>query len=116
MASAAERIRLARSALRDEAFASAISVAYYAALYAARAALSEEEAYAKTHRGTWHLFHAAFVAPGRFDEAVYRRARDMQRLREAADYDAATPTEAEAEALVGRAERFVQAVEELLAR
>ena len=33
-----------------------VSEAYYAMLYAARAALSEEDDYPKTHRGVWGQF------------------------------------------------------------
>jgi integrase len=35
-------------------------------LFAARAALSERDQDAKTHRGTWSLFHQEFVAGGTF--------------------------------------------------
>ncbi len=35
-------------------------------LYAARAALSEEDLYAKTHSGSWTLFNDAFVRTSRF--------------------------------------------------
>jgi uncharacterized protein (UPF0332 family) len=114
MASAKVRLELARSAPEVDP-AGAISAAYYAMLYAARAALSEQDQYAKTHGGTWHLFHDAFVAPGMFDEELYGLAAGRQRLREAADYDAATPSPEDARAIVRDAERFVAAVEAMLA-
>ena len=42
--------------------ATCLSTAYYAALYAARAALSEQDVHARSHRGTWHEFRQRFVA------------------------------------------------------
>jgi uncharacterized protein (UPF0332 family) len=51
-----------------------VSAAYYAMLYAARAALSEQDRYAKTHSGTWTLFRETFVRDGRFDPALARAA------------------------------------------
>lgn len=114
MTSAVARLRTARGAGSADP-AGAVSAAYYAALYAARAALSERDHYAKTHAGTWHLFREHFVLSGEFDADLYRAAARMQQRREAADYDAATLPEAEAAALIAVAERFVAAIGDLLA-
>lgn len=113
VASAVARLRTARGAMHEDP-AGAISAAYYAVLYAARAALSESDRYAKTHGGAWHLFYEQFVAPGRFDSDLYRAASRMQAQREAVDYDAFAPPERTARELVEVAERFVAAVRELL--
>jgi uncharacterized protein (UPF0332 family) len=114
MGSARERLQLARTAL-DAGFPSgAVSTAYYAALYAARAALSEEDSYAKTHRGVWHLFGELFVSTGRFDSKLLAEMRRVQELREAADYDARELTRDQAEDIVTEAERFVAAVAAML--
>ena len=59
-------------------------------LYAARAALSESDRSAKTHRGVWNLFQQSYVDAGRFDQELLREARASQRAREATDYDAGT--------------------------
>jgi uncharacterized protein (UPF0332 family) len=83
-------------------------------LYAARAALSEEDTYAKTHSGTWTLFGKLFVAEGRFDRGLYGSARETQRLREGADYDAASVPAHLAAAVVDDAARFLAAVGALL--
>jgi uncharacterized protein (UPF0332 family) len=48
---ARKRLRTARAALGVDDPAGAVSAAYYAMLYAVRAALSEEDRYAKTHAG-----------------------------------------------------------------
>lgn len=114
MVSAAARVRAARATLEVDP-AAAVAAAYYAALYAARAALSEREEHARTHRGTWHRFRETFVLPGTFDEGLYQRVAALQKSREAADYDAATIDEREAADLLADAERFVEAVAHLLA-
>ena len=114
MASADERLRASRLA-HDAGFpASAVSSAYYAMLYAARAALSEEERNAKTHRGIWALFSESFVASGRFEPELFRAAQQAQDLREAADYEAGTVSTERAESVLGEAERFVAAVGAML--
>jgi uncharacterized protein (UPF0332 family) len=109
MASARERLEVAQVIASD--FPSgATGAAYYAMLFAARAALSEEERYAKTHSGTWNLFREVFVASGHFDSELVNAARQAQQLREAADYDARVISREEADAALADAERFVSAV------
>lgn len=88
---------------------------YYAMLYAARAALSERDETARTHRGTWHLFRATFVEPHGFDVRLYQCAHQAQTMREGADYDAADVSDREAEDTYRNASGFVEAVEALLA-
>lgn len=113
MAAAREALRGAQLAL-PEAPARAASSAYYAMLYAARAALSEEDRHARTHRGTWHLFREEFVLPGRFDEALLEAAQEAQELREEGDYAAKPPSSEDAAEAVDHAERFVATVAALL--
>lgn len=113
IAEARERLRVARAAVESEAFSAAASLAYYAMLNAARAALSEEDRYAKTHSGTWHLFREAFVGSGRFDATLASRAERTQELRLGADYEAQHVAAEDAEDTVDLAERFVAAVEAL---
>ena len=114
MARAHERTRLARTALGAGFPSGAVSAAYYAILYAARAALSEEDCSAKTHRGVWTLFAETFVSTARFEPELFARARRLQELREASDYDAREVSRDEAEASVTEAERFVAAVAAML--
>jgi uncharacterized protein (UPF0332 family) len=115
MAQALERIGASKVALGADFPAAAVSAAYYAALYAARAALSEENLYAKTHRGVWSLFGEVFVLTGRFDEQLTKATRAIQELREAGDYDAREILQDEAERTIAFAERFVDAVDAFLA-
>src|SRR5262245_45490752 len=110
MAGAHDRLGAARAALHAGFHSNAASAAYYATLYAARAALSEEERNAKTHAGTWALFRETFVIGGRFDAALFSDAHGVQQLREAADYDALMVPREEAERVVDFADRFVAAV------
>ena len=108
------RLAAARANL-DSGFAfTAVGEAYYALLYAARAALSEEDRYAKTHSGTWNLFRQTFVATGRFPAELLQPVEQIRERREAADYEAQNPTSEQAAADVRHADRFVTAVAELL--
>jgi uncharacterized protein (UPF0332 family) len=107
LASARDQVRLGHAE-------TAVFTAYYAMLYAARAALSERDLNARRHTGTWHLFHTTFVEPGSFDAALTRAAQDAQRRREAADYGAVPFELAEAAELLATAERFVAEVERLI--
>ena len=111
---AQERLRAAQFALTGGFAAVAVSAAYYAALYAARAALSEDDRNARTHRGTWHLFRELYVAPGRFDARLLSEVTRFQELREAGDYDAREISSEEAERAIAAAEAFVAAVDAML--
>ena len=108
------RLEEGRAACEGGLDSSAVSAAYYAMLYAARAALSEEDVYAKTHGGTWSLFQERFVGTGRFEGALLAEARQAQRTREAADYDAKLPEHEDARATVDLAQRFIGAVEAMI--
>ena len=114
MERAREHLAAARENIKIELPFVAVSEGYYAMLDAARAALSEEDRYAKTHSGTWTLFRELFVAEGSFDAGLVGKAEEAGRLREATYYDAERPSEARAAAVVADAERFVQAVDEML--
>ena len=108
------RLAAARRELEAGDSAAAASLAYYGLLYAARAALSEEDRRAKTHRGTWDLYWQTFVATGRFDQTLAVEAREVQGLRELSDYEARRPSMEEAARVMSLAERFVDAVGELI--
>lgn len=115
MAEAHGRLAAARRELKAGDPSSAASLAYYALLYAARAALSEEGRHAKTHRGAWDAFWQTFAATGRFDRTLASDARQVQELRQLADYEAHRPTTAEAANVVDLANRFAHAVDDLIA-
>lgn len=114
MARARERIAGARDAIASGHPDLAVSAAYYAMLYAARAALSERDLNAKTHSGVWNLFHQTFVATNLVDAAIGGKGRETQRVREQADYEAEDFTREEAEAVLSDAQAFTAAVEQLV--
>lgn len=114
MAGARRYLAGARAAVGIAGNEVAVSSAYYASFYAARAALSEEDRYAKTHNGTWALFHRTFVATDRFPSDTYGRARASESHRLDADYNVTTFPEAEATRILTTASDFVEAVERLL--
>jgi uncharacterized protein (UPF0332 family) len=114
MDQARDRAGLARMALASGHLEGAVSAAYYAMLYAARAALSERDEYARTHSGTWHLFHNRYVTTGAFDQHLHTLAHDAQHTRERGDYEAITPDRSEAERIVAGAADYIAAVEHML--
>lgn len=110
---ARRRLRGARGVI-DADPSSALSMAYYAMLYAARGALSERETYARTHRGTWQQMRKEFVDRGEFDAALLAAAQKVQPQREDSDYDAWLAPVEEARRVVELAGRFIAAVEVML--
>ncbi len=111
---AARRRLAAAEAAIEEDPSTALSAAYYATLYTARAALSERDTSAKTHKGTWHEFRSAFVEGGEIDSALAAEVQKIQPEREQADYDAWLAPAAEARRAIELAHRFTAAVEKLL--
>jgi uncharacterized protein (UPF0332 family) len=111
---ARDALRAAHVLLANDLPARAVSDAYYAVLYAARAALSERDSCAKTHSGTWGLFHQTFVARGRFDKDLYAAAHAAQESRENVDYGAVAVSREECEGIVETAQRFIAAIEAML--
>lgn len=108
------RLLGARHALAAGDLDLAVSAAYYAMLYAARAALSEHDEHARRHGGTWNLFFQRFVTTGAFDQGLHNLAQRAQKSREGADYEAITPDPAEAQSYVEGAAEFIAAVERML--
>lgn len=113
MSQARDRAQIGRELLANHP-EGAVSAAYYAMLYAARAALSEQDQHARSHRGTWHLFHQRYVTSGAFDQHLYTLAQRAQSAREQGDYEAITPDRGQAEEIVAGAGDFVRAVEHML--
>ncbi len=109
-----DRIEFCRLGVEAGVGTPIVSTAYYAALSAARAALSEEDRHARTHDGTWKLFRETFVLTGRFDQDLYAAANRAQGDREKADYKPLRYTPEEARTIFAGCERFVRAVEEMI--
>lgn len=111
---ARDRLVAAQALLERELLPSAVSAAYYAMLYAARAALSERDRFARTHSGTWQLMREEFVFSDALDEELVRMAQKAQSRREYSDYQAGGFGRRETAEIVSDAGRFVAAIEALL--
>jgi uncharacterized protein (UPF0332 family) len=114
MDQARDRAVIARELFASGHLEGAVSAAYYAMLYAARAALSESDEYARTHGGTWHLFHDRYVITGAFDQHLHALAQGSQDAREKGDYEAITPDPDDAERIVRGAADYIAAIEKML--
>lgn len=114
LSSAKEWLATAEAALRSGFPGGAAADAYYAILYAARAALSEEDRHAKSHHGIWTLFGELFVQTGRFDRRLYRDARTAEERRVGVHYEAATLSKDEGREALAEARCFVAAVARML--
>lgn len=113
MERAGEKLEVARSLLEDCFYSDAVSRAYYAMFYAARALLTERGMYPKTHRGVISQFGLEFVKDGKFERAVFDLFVRAQEDREEADYGLLSGIEAEeARKIVNGAELFLKECEE----
>lgn len=115
MDQARDRLQIARQVLATGHLEGAVSAAYYAMFYAARAALSERDEHARRHGGVWHLFYQRFVATGGFDQHLHALAQQAQEAREQGDYEAVKPDPRDAERYVDGAAGYVAAIEAMLA-
>lgn len=113
---ARDRLTASREALDAGHRGVAVSVAYYAMLYAARATLSEDDENARTHRGTWNLFRIKYVTTDVFEASLFTLAQHAQVAREGGDYAAVSPSAEEARRYVEGAGEFLAAVEAVLVR
>jgi predicted nucleotidyltransferase/uncharacterized protein (UPF0332 family) len=91
----------------------AVGEAYSAALFMARAALSEEDVEARRHGGTWAAFRRVFVDTGRFPEEL-ARGSSIQKVREKAVYSEHTVPDEQAREAIADARRFIAEVETIL--
>jgi uncharacterized protein (UPF0332 family)/predicted nucleotidyltransferase len=113
---AQECLAAAHATLDRDLPSRAISEAYFAMFAAAKTALSEEDVFARTHRGVWHRFHQLFVATGRFPAELHARAGKGGEERVKADYEAARYAYEEGLDAVLAAERFLAATLAMLDR
>lgn len=111
---AAKRRLAAASVVVEEDPSTELSAAYYAMLYAARAALSERDISAKTHRGIWHELRRALVDTGELDADLAASVQKIQPEREQADYDAWFAPDEDARNAIDLAQQFLAAIEATL--
>jgi uncharacterized protein (UPF0332 family)/predicted nucleotidyltransferase len=93
----------------------AVSGAYYAMLYAARAALNEAGKAPKSHQGVQHQLWETYVKDGPLDATYHSLLSEAGGERLDADHELAPSFSAEeAEQWIARAEDFVDTVEAML--
>ena len=114
MARAHEKLEVAKRLLAEDFYADAVSRAYYAMFYAARALLAERDVYPKTHRGVISQFGLLFVKTGQFEREIFDFFVRAQEDREEADYGVLAEIEAEeVKELIEGAAVFVQECENM---
>ena len=101
--------------LEMEDFNRDIHDAYYAMLYAARAALNEAGKAPKSHKGVQHELRETYVETGRLDARYHSMLSQAEGDRLDADYELSPSfTEADAEEWIAKAEDFLDTMEALL--
>ena len=109
MERAYEKLEVAKSLFANAFYPDAVSRAYYAMFYAARALLSKKNIYPKTHRGVISQFGLLFVKAGKFKKEIFDLFARAQEDREEADYGLLSEIEEEeAKRIIGGAEEFLR--------
>lgn len=112
-----QTFRSARLLLEARMWADAISRAYYAMVYAARALLLTQGMAPRTHRGVAQVFGREFVVPGLFPVDLAKLLTATMAFRDRADYGPREDlTEDDARRAVEGAERFLEAAKGVLRR
>lgn len=116
LAKAREKLKAAEVLLGNGLEADAISRAYYAMFTAARAALALKQIDRVKHSGVISAFNREFVKEGLIDRALGRMLLGAETLRRAADYEERfAPPPGRASEVLAQAQRFVDAVDRLVA-
>ncbi len=93
----------------------AVSRAYYAMFYCAKAMLLTKRITTRKHSSTISLFIEKFVKSGEFSEELASYLIDAYRKRQIGDYDVfIIPTRSEAKDLINKAEVFIKEVRNYL--
>lgn len=110
LARSEQELEAARLLAQGGFHAQAISRAYFAAFYAAEAALLELGETRSKHSGVISAFGRHVIKEGGFDESTGRLLRSLFESRNEADYDFAVAPADEADVAIRDAERFVAAI------
>jgi len=117
IALAKEELRLIPTIINAGGYRRSVSMAYYAVLYAADAALATKGLVPQSHEGTHSLFGYHFIRKGLVDpkfKGLLKRAKD-ERMK--ADYKRdAVFTREDAEPWLARAQEFVTAIDAAMPR
>lgn len=115
MERAREALESARYNVSSDHVEAAVNRAYYAAYYAARAALLRKGESPRSHKGVKARFALHFVKTGLMNSDIARILGDAEQERLKADYDVFSIFDTNAAFdLIRDVERFVEAVQGLL--
>lgn len=113
LALAAETLGAADYLLKGGYYNDAVSRAYYAMFYAARALLASRDLHPKGHKGLILQFGLEFVKKGFIEETYGRALSHAKERRETVDYNIeAAMTREEAGIIVSDAQDFLDRVEQ----
>ena len=109
---AEETLRHAEGNRNISAYRPAVSLAYYAAFYAAKAVIAYHREGPKTHRGAGERFRALAVRDSDFPPEIAPILARLMKSRDEADYDQATSDwgDADASEAIADARTFVREV------
>ncbi len=111
LAKARQTLEAARYLFEGGFYSESVARSYYAAFYAARAALAHHGEFPRTHHGVLTAFSRRFVSSGLFAFDTGRALRNLQNKRQLADYDdGAEITGQAASVALEQATRFIEAV------
>lgn len=117
LSKANERLRAARLLLQENLWDDSASRAYYAALFACKAALLQQGLTAKSHDGAIKLFGVHFIKTNILPKDLGIVLSRLRTMREKAEYSPANKTKKEeADWAISAAGRFVVEIEKLLAK
>ena len=115
MERAAESLASAQLLLDSSFYDDAVSRAYYAMFYAAKAALEVINIETRSHAGVINQFALHFIKSGRLDSQYSTMLTQAFQARQASDYDMQANTVSfEAESVIANAEQFVIKIKDLL--
>jgi len=115
MKNAYEKLEAARTLFKNEFYGDAVSRAYYAMFFAAKALLAEKDIYPRTHRGLISQFGLELVKKGEFKKELFDLLTRAQEDREEADYGLFPKLdEEEAKIIIDGAELFLEECKSIL--
>ena len=113
LALAAETLGAAEYLLKGGYYNDAVSRAYYAMFYAARALLSTHNLHPKGHKGLILQFGLEFIKNGAIEEIYGRALSHAKERRETVDYNIdSAMTKEEAESIVMDARDFIERIQQ----
>ncbi len=109
---AAETLSAAEYLLKGGYYNDAVSRAYYAMFYAARALLSTRDLHPQGHKGLILQFGLEFIKNGVIEDTYGRALSHAKERRETVDYNIeAAMTPEEAESIVADAREFIERIQ-----